>query len=119
MDDDGGEEDGQVQVKLVADKLVWGRQLIQVITFPPSRIGPRHLWSTAALSAVQLEMLEKQGHCLGLVRLLCGTSRLMISASDQHWVVTHLLLELGETIVAISQYTEQYNCLIIIWILKS
>ena len=49
MDDDGGEEDGQVQVKLVADKLVWGRQLIQVITFPPSGIGPRHLWSTAAL----------------------------------------------------------------------
>ena len=88
MDDDGGEEDGQVQVKLVADKLVWGQQLIQVITFPLSGIGPRHLYGLQQLSAVQLEMLEKQGHCLRLVRPLCGTSRLMISASHQHWVVT-------------------------------
>ena len=55
MDDDGGEEDGQAQVKLVADKLVWGRQLIQVITFLPScGIRPAD---------------QQQGHRL---RRLCG-----------------------------------------------
>ena len=64
------EDEGEMRASrctIVPDKLVWGQQLIQVITFPPSGIGPLPMvhssygTNTRQQCAVQLEIWRSKG----------------------------------------------------------
>ena len=84
-------------MNLVADKLVCGPQLIQVITFRPSGIGPVPLWSIALITVLwnECSAVEDVGEARALPEARCGpyvgASGLIISATDQHWVITQLV----------------------------
>ena len=74
---------------VVPDKLVFGPQFIQVITFPPSLESEQPTSSTQWKNTA-VHHLEKQGHRLGLQAALMWDLRLMISATKHYWVITYL-----------------------------